>query len=440
VDGSVTVNDQTNFTVVLPQAQPGVVEREGIVRFVDMDATPQDSLFMLPYDSLNVSKLAGFDISTNITIDREAIFNLIIDAGNGDFISMKGEGLLSAGIDPSGKITLVGSYELDEGSYEISFNFLRRRFDIQKGSRILWTGEPTNADINVSAVYVANTSPLDLIQNQLAGSQENDLRLAQSRQRLPFEVWLTLRGELLKPAITFDIRLPEDKNYVVDKSIVEFVQNRLLQIRQEPGEINKQVFALLLLNRFVSDNPFASSSGGLDPMEFARQSVSKLLTEQLNNLVGGVIAGVDINFDLTTATDYTTGEKQSRTDFTVGLTKQLLGDRLTVSVGSNFELEGPAPTQGKGGSHIAGNVAIDYKLSRDGRYVIRVYRKNEYEGIIEGYIIESGVGFIINVDYDHFKELLQRSKRTKKGKVPLTTPSADKLKIADPVNTEKIRK
>jgi hypothetical protein len=206
VDGSLTVNDKTIFTVVLPQGQPSVVEREGIVRFVDMDATPQDSLLMLPYDSLNISRFTGFDVSTNITIDRNAEFNLIVDEGNGDLINMKGEGLLTAGIDPSGKITLVGSYELDEGTYEISFNFLRRKFQIQKGSRILWTGEPTNADINVSGVYIANASPIDLVQNQLSG---DNLVRNTYRQKLPFEVWLTLQGELLKPQVIFDIRLPE---------------------------------------------------------------------------------------------------------------------------------------------------------------------------------------------------------------------------------------
>ena len=197
VDGSLTVNDKTKFTVVLPQTEPGVVEREGIVRFVDLDATPEDSLFLLPYDSLNVSRLVGFDVSTNITIDRNAEFNLIVDEANGDFINMKGEGLLSAGIDPSGKVTLVGSYQLDEGSYELSFNFLKRKFDIQKGSRILWTGEPTNADIDVSAVYIANASPLDLVQNQISTT---DIAVRNTyRQKLPFEVWLTMKGELLKP-------------------------------------------------------------------------------------------------------------------------------------------------------------------------------------------------------------------------------------------------
>ena len=433
VDGSITVNDKTKFTFVMPQDEPGVIDREGIVRFVDLSATTEDSLFMLPYDSLNISRLVGYDISTNITIDRNAEFNLIVDAANGDFINMKGEGLLSAGIDPSGKITLVGSYQLDEGSYELSFNFLRRKFDIQKGSRILWTGEPTHADIDVSGVYIANASPLDLVQNQIS----NDVAIRNTyRQKLPFEVWLTLKGDLLRPAVSFDIRLPEDKSYIVSKDIISAVQNKLLQIREEPGEINKQVFALLLLSRFVNENPFDNSNGGLDPAEFARESVSKFLSEQLNSLAGGLIAGVDINFDLITASDYTTGEKRNRTDFTVGLTKQLLGNRLRVTVGSNFELAGPSVPNGKGANNIAGNVTVDYNISRDGRYVLRVYRKNEYEGVIEGYIIETGVGFIINVDYDHFKELLQRSKQKKNSKTPVTTPSSDKMKTTD-INPDK---
>ena len=435
VDGALTVNDKTKFSVVLPQTEPGVIEREGIVRFVDLDATPEDSLFMLPYDSLNISKLTGFDINTNITIDKNAEFNLIIDEGNGDFINMKGEGLLNAGIDPGGKVTLTGSYELDEGAYVLSFNFIKRRFDIQKGSRIVWTGEPTNANIDVTAVYIANASPLDLVQNQL----NNPPAVLKNTylQKLPFQVWLKVQGELLQPVISFDIQLPEDKNYNVDKSIVSTVENKLAQIREEPGEVNKQVFALLLLNRFVNENPFSNSSGGYSATDIARESVSKLLSEQLNNLAGGLIAGVDINFNLTTASDYTTGEKRNRTDFNVGLSKQLLNDRLRVTVGSNFELEGPKPTnQANNSNNLAGNIAIDYNLSRDGRYLLRAYRKNEYEGVIEGYVVDTGLGFIINVDYDKFKEIFMRSKSKKVAKAPVTTPASDKLKIAEPVKPD----
>jgi translocation and assembly module TamB len=435
VDGALTVNDQTKFSVVLPQTEPGVVEREGVVRFVDLDATPEDSLFMLPYDSLNVSKLVGFDINTNITIDKQAQFNLIIDESNGDFINMKGEGLLNAGIDPSGKVTLTGSYELEEGAYELSFNFLKRRFDIQKGSRIVWTGEPTNANIDVSAVYIANASPLDLVQNQL----NNPPAVLKNTylQKLPFQVWLKLTGQLLQPVVTFDVALPEDQNYAVDKSIISNVENKLAQIREQPGEINKQVFALLLLNRFVNENPFDNSGGGSTAADFARESVSKLLTDQLNNLAGGLISGVDINFNLTTASDYTTGEKRNRTDFNVGLSKRLLNDRLKVTVGTDFELEGPKPTnQTNNSNNLAGNIAIDYNVSKDGRYMIRAYRKNEYEGVIEGYVIDTGLGFIINVDYDKFSEIFMRSKSKRSSKTSVTTPASNKSNVTEPVKSD----
>jgi len=273
VDGDLTINDKTDFTVVLPQDEPGVEKREGIVRFVDLSATAEDSLFMSPYDSLKKSPLVGYDVSLNININKDAVFNMIVDAGNGDFLRLKGVGQLTGGIDASGKITLVGSYDIDEGTYNLSFNFLKRKFNIEKGSRIVWTGEPTTAQINVTAIYIANTAPLDLVQGQIQETNQNIYK-----QKLPFEVHLLLQGELLKPAITFDIVLPEDKNYNVSKDIINTVQTKLIQMRQEPGEMNKQVFALLLLNRFVGENPFDNSGGGsLNAGTFAMQSVSRLL-------------------------------------------------------------------------------------------------------------------------------------------------------------------
>ena len=415
IDGSVTVNDKTNFFVVVPQVEPGVAQREGIVEFVDMDAPGNDSLFR-SYDSLNYSNLVGYDIAVNVEVRKEAIFNMIIDEANGDFVNVQGEALLSTGIDPSGKVTVTGTYELNQGSYQLSFNFIQRRFDIQPGSRIIWLGEPTKAELDVTAIYIANTAPLDLVQDQIQASQVA-MRNTYFMQKLPFEVRLKLTGELMRPQVAFDIVLPE-RSYLVSKDVIQLVDIRLQQLRQEPSELNKQVFALLLLNRFVGEDPFSSgASEGFSATNFARQSVSRLLTEQLNRLAGGLIGGVDINFGITSTDDYTTGDKRTRTDLNVGLSKALLNDRLTVSVGSNFELEGPQNTQGsnQNASNVIGDISINYKLSKDGRYMLRTYRRNQYEGVVEGYVIESGIGFSINVDYDHFRELLRRKKAVVEG-------------------------
>ena len=408
VDGKVTVNDGTALTFVVPQTEPGLAAREGIVQFVDISNPANDTLFK-QYESLNTATVIGMDIAMNVEIKKEAVFNIIVDAANGDFLNAQGEALLTAGIDPSGKITLVGNFTLEKGAYQLSFNFLQRKFEINKGSTITWTGEPTSAQLNVTAVYVANTAPLDLVQNQIAASTPTIKNTYM--QKLPFEVHLNLTGELMKPVVAFDILLPENKNYGVANDIVTTVQYRLQQLRDDPGETNKQVFSLLLLNRFVGENPFASSGGGgFSAATYARQSASKLLTEQLNQLAAGLINGVDLNFDVTSTEDYTTGSMRNRTDLNIGLSKRLLNERLKISVGNNFELEGPQKSNHQQ-SNVAGNVAVDYQLSRDGRYMIRFFRKNDYEGVVDGYVIESGLSFIIAVDYNRFKDILFRRKQ-----------------------------
>ena len=205
------------------------------------------------------------------------------------------------------------------------------------------------------------------------------------KQKLPFEVTLNMRGELMKPSLTFDIVLP-NHNYNVAQDVVDNVQYQLSQLKTQPSGLNKQVFALLLLNRFAII----------------------VITNSFN-----LIDGVDLNFDLVSSEDYTTGTLQNHTELNLGISKRLLSDRLKVTIGSNFELEGPRNTN-KNASNIAGNVALDYQLSKDGRYMLRVYRKNEYQGVAEGYIVETGIGFIFTLDYTEFKEIFMRTKQKKK--------------------------
>jgi hypothetical protein len=173
--------------------------------------------------------------------------------------------------------------------------------------------------------------------------------------------------------------------------------------------MNKQVFAILLLNRFIGENPFQSSGEGFNATSFARQSVSRLMTEQLNQLAAGLIEGVDLNFDVASSDDYSTGERRARTDLNVGVTKRLLNDRLQVTVGSNFELEGPQQSNQRS-NNIAGNAEVKYQLSKSGRYMLRFYRRNEYQGMVDGYIIESGLGFSMTVDYNRIREILAAKK------------------------------
>lgn len=404
VDGKLKINEETDLTIVLPQSDPSIADREGIVEFIDQDQMQIDERFVVA-DSLNQSQFKGMDVSVNIEIVKEAELTMIIDKGNGDYLNLKGEAQLTGGIDESGKTTLTGRYEFDEGAYEMSFNFIKRRFEIQKGSYILWKGEPTSADVNITAVYEIETAPIDLVDNQITANRNT------FKQRIPFETLLKMNGELLQPEISFDIILPEGNN-TVSTEVTNLTKTKLAQIRQEPGELNKQVFALLLLGRFIGENPFSSEAGGTNAGAIARQSVSKILSQQLNNLASDLVQGVELDFDLQSREDYTTGSREDRTDLNVGLSKRLLNDRLKVTVGSSFGLEGPQQSNEET-TNIAGDVSVDYQLTKDGRYMVRAYRKNQYQVALQGQVVETGVGFIITMDYNKFRELFHRTAEEK---------------------------
>src|SRR6516225_2982743 len=129
-------------------------------------------------------------------------------------------------------------------------------------------------------------------------------------------------------------------------------------MKADQSEVNKQVFALLLLNRFVQPNPFASSAGSSDAALIAKQSASSLLSEQLNQLAGSLIKGVDVDVDMTSDQNYYTGQTVNQTEMNVNVSKKLFNERVNVRVGSNFQLEDVMP--GQSTSNIAGDISVEY--------------------------------------------------------------------------------
>jgi hypothetical protein len=217
---------------------------------------------------------------------------------------------------------------------------------------------------------------------------------------------MNIRDKLMQPDISFELDMPEkDRNFFNGA-----VYTRLKQINNNESELTKQVMALLVLQTFLSENPLESlenrSGGGIGLA--AKQSVSKILSQQLNSLAGTLISGIDLNFDLETREDYMSGSRQESTVLNIGASKTLFNDRLTVSVGSNIGVLGNAPSNG---AQLIGDVLIEYKLSRDGRYRIRAYQRNQTDAILLGQIIETGVSFILVMDFDQFRQIFERAKK-----------------------------
>ena len=389
----------TDLAVVLPESEAGVQQRLGIVRFVDVKHPPNPIISRRKPETDRTqdttrTRLSAIDLTSNVEVDKEARLRILIDPIAGDSLVIRGEATFSVGMDPSGKLAVTGRYEILEGSYQLSFGeLIRRQFAIEKGSSLTWFGSVTDANVNITAIYTAKTSALDLVQDQLIGLSQEERN--KYKQELRIQVYLTMDGKLLEPNIHFRLDLPPDQRGALGGSIYA----KLNELNGQESELNKQVFALLVLGRFISSNPLASASDGGGLSGFARSSVSQILTEQLNRLSEKVITGVSLNVGVESYQDYSSGTAEGRTQLQLALTKQLFDERVTVQVGGNVDLEGHRSQQNSL-NNFAGDIKVAYKMTEDGRWQLQVFRNNTNGGAIEGDLVETGVGIVFTIDYD----------------------------------------
>ena len=104
-------------------------------------------------------------------------------------------------------------------------------------------------------------------------------------------------------------------------------------------------------------------------------------------------------------------EAQQRTDLNVALSKTFLDDRLTVSVGKNFGVQGKIRHRKQENNNFIPDITLGYKLTKDGKYMFSAYRKNQFEVVLDGYVVETGLGFVVTMDYDKFNELFGRKNK-----------------------------
>ncbi len=205
------------------------------------------------------------------------------------------------------------------------------------------------------------------------------------------------------PLIEFEIQLPPE-----DKGILGgAVNQKLVMLNEDASALNKQVFALLVLGRFVQENPLHTESGGTETL--LRSTVSNFLSAQLNRWSSRFIPGVDLNFDIQSYSDYQSGEAQGRTQLELGLKKQLFNERLSVELGGTLDVEGEMAKQNNA-SDFTSDVTIEYKLTGDGRYRLKAFRHNQYEGALDGQLVETGVGLVFVRNFNTWRELFAKPK------------------------------
>lgn len=397
VKGRLKINNDSELTFIIPESQLDIVERDGVVVFVDRE-NPNEILTKRETEQ-TTSDLTGIQLSAIIEVEPDAVFNIIVDESSGDNLQIGGQADLNVNMDPNGRITLSGRYEVNKGHYEMSlYNLVSRRFEIDEGSTVTWGGDPMDAVLSIRAIYRVETSASELMASQVSGA-ESELA-TQFRQELPFLVYLNVDGDLLRPLISFGLDMPEDQQGAIGGNVYTRVQ----QVNTQEDELNKQVFSLLVLNRFFPATGSDGSGGGTAAM--ARSSVSQMLSGQLNafsnSLFGG--SGLELDFDLDSFQDYQEGTGQTRTQLNVNAQQRLFDDRLVVQVGSQVDVDGGSQSSERS-NPVFGNVSVEYLLTENGRYRLRGFRKNQFESVIDGQLIVTGISVIFNREFNKFWEL-----------------------------------
>ncbi|QLE02337.1 translocation/assembly module TamB domain-containing protein [Galbibacter sp. BG1] len=399
ISGDLKINEGSTFTVVVPESQLDINEREGVVLFVNR-SNENDILTRREAQQPTTNVLENFDIDTKVAIGKESTFKIIINERTGDNLQVSGTGKFNFKMEPNGRTTLSGQYEVNNGHYEASlYNIVKRKFDIAEGSRISWNGDPLEASLDIKAVYNVKTTADALMATQTTDLKPSDMTAY--RRKLPFMVYLNVDGELLDPELSFQLDMPEDDQGAAGGAIYGYLE----QLNSQEEELNKQVFSLLVMGSFFPSSGSSGSTGG--PASIARDNINDVLSGQLNSISDKIMGdtGIQLDFGLDSYTDYQTNS--GRTELDINASKSLFNDRLVVQVGSEVDVQGSSQNS-NGNAPVIGNVGLEYLITEDGRYRLRGYRKNKFEGIVDGEIIVTGLSIIFNKEFNKFKNLWKK--------------------------------
>lgn len=359
---------------------------------------PSDQLENPSTQLLKLARQFPFDVDVLLEATDDAILTFIIDPLTGDKIKTRGKANLKVNLNPNGQQEIYGLYNVSSGSYSFSYgDFVKKEFTLSPGSTIRFNGDPLNAILDISAIYKVNTSTYELIKNDVNLS---DSEIKSSKLRGDVFVYLTLKGSLLEPTISLDIKSTTSPQTDAQSTVMVAVDRKLAELRNNPNELNNQVFGLLLFDSFiVSDN--SNTSLNSVGSNIALGSISALIASQLNKLAGNVIKGVDINVDLNSYnSEYLNeGAGGNVTELGLSVSKQLLNDRLKITAGGNLNLEENSGASKY--SSVVGDFVLEYKLTENGNYRVRVFSKSNYDILLDQNSNKNGVSIYFNKSFDY---------------------------------------
>ncbi len=380
--------------IYIPLSGTSEVSQNNFISFINKDST-------INFNNNYKVILGGLTLNFDVEATPDAEIQLIFDQKVGDIIKARGNGNIKLDINSQGDFKMYGDYVIQSGDYLFTLkNIINKRFDIEKGGTIKWTGIPYKADINLSAVYKARASLQPFFPTDSTSIY---------KKRYPVDLKLLMTGDLLSPEINFDVGLP-----TIDAS----TRQTVLSYINTDVEKNRQVFSLLILNSFVTPYQLSNTSAGPNATDAAASNSTELLSNQLSNMLSKISKDVDVGIN------YRPGDAISKNELEVALSTQLFNDKLTIdsNVGVNNN-----NTTNQNASNIVGDVNVEYKLTDDGKVRIKAFNKsNENTQTISSGPYTQGVGVFYREEFDTTSELFKRladvisgkKRKAKKSKEP----------------------
>ena len=111
---------------------------------------------------------------------------------------------------------------------------------------------------------------------------------------------------------------------------------------------------------------------------------------------------------------YNTETGGARTDYSVKVTKTLFNERVRASIGGQMSSGGDVNRNN--GAQL-GDMSLEYLIKKDGSHYIKVYRRTNYESVLEGEVVEAGASYIQERSGYRFKQLLLPNSRKRQARI-----------------------
>lgn len=318
---------------------------------------------------IELAEIKGLELYFDLDITEDAEVELIIDKETGHALKGRGVGGLLVEINTNGKFDMWGDFSVFEGFYNFAYGgLIQKEFIVQPGGTIAWEGKPAEPKIDMLATYKTQANPSPILDNPINRS-------------IPVELNINLSGDLEQLNPEFSFEFPN-----VNSTIKSELNYRL----ENKDERDQQALFL------VSTGSFSSGLNALN--------ASGTIAERLNGIINGIFTSGDSKLNV--GLNYEAGQNRPdyQTDDRFGVTLQTqISDRVLINGKVGVPVGGATETV------VAGDVEIDFLLNEEGTLTAQVFnRENSIQNFGEDIGYTQGVGLSYNVDFDTFKELLQK--------------------------------